>query len=141
MTLYLLPALAGMLAADPGRSCHAVSRLVGQDEVIWRVPVAPRPPLQRISWVEHKKGPKCVPTRAIRRAMLSGPGNVDFILANRTRIRAKFDRDCPALDYYGGLYLVPEDEMLCAKRDTINSRIGGSCEIKRFKLLMPKLRD
>ncbi len=141
LTLYLLPALAGMFAADPGRSGPAVSRLVGQDEVIWRVPVAPRPPQQRISWVERKKGPKCVPTRAIRRAMLSGPGNVDFILANRTRVRAKFDDDCPALDYYGGLYLVPDDELLCARRDTIRSRMGGSCEIRRFKLLMPKLRD
>ena len=73
--------------------------------------------------------------------MLSGPGNVDFILSNRTRIRAKFDDDCPALDYYGGLYLVPDDELLCARRDTIRSRMGGSCEIRRFKLLMPKLRD
>ena len=65
----------------------------------------------------------------------------DFILANRTRIRAKFDNDCPALDYYGGLYLVPDDELLCARRDTIRSRMGGSCEIRRFKLLLPKLRD
>ena len=98
LTLYLLPALAGMLAAGPALEGPGVSRLVSQDVVIWRVPVAPRPPQQRISWVELKKGPKCVPTRAIRRAMLSGPGNVDFILANRTRIRAKFDDDCPALD-------------------------------------------
>lgn len=141
LTLYLLPALAGMLAAEPGGNGGAVTRLVGQDEVIWRVPVAPRPMQQRISWIERKKGPKCISTRAIRRAMLSGPGTVDFILADRTRIRAKFDSDCPALDYYGGLYLEPEDALLCARRDTINSRMGGSCEIKRFKLLMPKLRD
>lgn len=141
LTLYLLPALAGMLAAETDPNAFGVTRLVGQNEVIWRVPVAPRPMQQRISWVERKKGPKCIPTRAIRRAMLSGPGRVDFILADRTRIRAKFDSDCPALDYYGGLYLEPENDLLCERRDTINSRMGGSCEIKRFRLLMPKLRD
>ena len=139
--LYLLPALAGMFAADPGRGDAGVSRLVGQDEVIWRVPVAPRPPQQRIAWIERKQGPKCVPTRAIRRAMLSGPGNVDFILANRTRIRAKFDDDCPALDFYAGLYLLPDDDLLCADRDSIHSRVGGSCEIMVFRVLQPVIRQ
>ena len=74
---------------------------------------------------------------AIRRAMLSGPEQVDFVLANRSRIRAKFDQDCPALDFYGGFYLQPEDDMLCARRDAIHSRMGGSCTIDSFKQLGP----
>jgi hypothetical protein len=81
-----------------------------------------------------------VPVAAIQRALLSGSEQVDFVLYNRTRIRAQFDEDCPALDFYGGFYLQLEDDRLCAKRDAIHSRIGTSCTIGRFKQLVPKLR-
>lgn len=137
--LPLLPLLFGVMAADPGDG-QAVTRLVVRNEVIWRIPVAPRPVQRGVEWVETK-GPKCVPTGAIRRAMLSGRGNVDFVLANRTRVRAKFDDDCPALDYYAGLYLLPDDDLLCAKRDSIHSRVGGSCRIDKFRVLQARLRD
>jgi hypothetical protein len=135
----LLPVLLGMFAAQPGAVQQSVTRLVVQDEVILRVRVQPRPLVQQIVWVESK-GPKCIPVRAIRRALLSGPEQVDFILANRARVRAQFDEDCPALDFYGDFYLQPEDARLCAGRDVVHSRIGGSCTIERFKLLVPKLR-
>ena len=105
-----------------------------------RVPVAPRPLMRQFEWVEHK-GPKCVPVGAIRMALLSGPSQVDFILANRERVRAQLDEDCPALDFYGGFYLQPGDDRLCVRRDAIHSRIGGSCAIERFRQLIPKLRQ
>lgn len=140
LLLSILPLALGLVAADPGRVGQSATRLVMRDEVVWRVPVSPRPVQQRIAWVE-RKGPKCVPTGAIRRAMLAGRGNVDFVLANRTRIRAKFDRDCPALDFYAGLYLLPDDDLLCAERDSIHSRMGGSCAIEAFRILQPRLRD
>jgi hypothetical protein len=135
----LLPLLLGLFGAQPGTVEQSVTRLIIQDEVILRVPVQPRPLLPQIEWVE-KKGPKCVPVAAIQRAMLSGPEQVDFVLVNRQRIRAQFDEDCPALDFYGGFYLQLEDDRLCAHRDAIHSRIGGSCTIERFKQLVPKLR-
>ena len=50
------------------------------------------------------------------------------------------DSDCPALDFYGGFYLQPDDERICAKRETIRSRVGGSCRIERFRLLVPQLQ-
>jgi hypothetical protein len=132
--------LFGMFAAQPGVMQQSVTRLVVQDEVILRVRVLPRPLVQQVVWVEQK-GPKCIPVGAIRRALLSGPEQVDFILANnRVRVRAQFDEDCPALDFYGDFYLQPEDARLCAGRDVVHSRIGGSCTIERFKLLAPKLR-
>ena len=140
LLLPLLPLALGVVAADPGRVAQGVTRLVIRDEVVWRVPVTPRPVQQRIAWIE-RKGPKCVPTGAIRRAMLAGRGNVDFVLANRNRIRAKFSDDCPALDFYAGLYLLPDDDLLCAGRDSIHSRVGGSCEIQAFRMLQPTLRD
>ena len=137
--LSLVPLLLGIFAAQPGAVERSVTRLVIQDEVILRVPVQPRPSCQQIEWVE-RKGPKCIPAAAIRRALLSGPEQVDFILANRARVRAKFDEDCPALDFYGGFYLQPQDDQLCARRDAIHSRMGGSCTIERFKQLVPRLR-
>ena len=72
-------------------------------------------------------------------ASLSGREEVDFLLNNRARIRAKLEDDCPALDFDAGFYLQPEDERLCARRDAIHSRIGRSCAIERFKLLVPKI--
>jgi hypothetical protein len=92
-----------------------------------------------VDWHE-KKGPKCLPTAMIRRALLSGSEDVDFVLADRARVRAKLDEDCPALDFYAGFYLQPQDDQLCAGRDAIHSRMGGSCTIEHFKLLVPKLR-
>ena len=137
--LSLVPVLLGMIAMQPG-TVEGVTRLVVQDEVILRIPVQPRPLLQQVEWIE-RKGPKCIPAAAIRRALLSGSEQVDFVLANRARIRAQFDEDCPALDFYGGFYLQPEDDRLCAGRDAVHSRIGGSCTIERFKQLVPRLRE
>ena len=134
-----LPLLLGMLAMQPGPVQTTVTRLVVQDEVILRVPVTPRPPLPRIKWVE-KKGMKCIPVGAIRGALQSGSDEVDFVLADRSRVRAHFDEDCLALDFYKGFYLQPEDDKLCVRRDAVHSRIGGSCRIERFKKLVPKFR-
>jgi hypothetical protein len=132
--------LIGIFAGQPGAVQQSVTRLVVQDEVILRVRVIPRPLVQPIVWVE-RKGPKCIPVGAIRRALLSGPEQVDLILASRARVRAQFDEDCPALDFYGDFYLQPQDGRLCAGRDAVHSRIGGSCTIERFKLLVPKVRS
>ena len=134
-----VPLLLGLFAAQPETVGQSVTRLIVQDEVILRIPVQPRPLIREFEWVE-KKGPKCVPVAAIQRALLSGPEQVDFILANHARIRAQFDENCPALDFYGGFYLQLEDDRLCARRDAIHSRIGSSCTIERFKQLIPKFR-
>jgi hypothetical protein len=134
-----LPLLFGLITAQPAAVGEAVTRMIIQDEVILRVPVQPRPLMPEVDWIE-KKGPRCVPIASIRRALLQGPEQVDFVLANHARIRAKLDEDCPALDFYGGFYLQPEDDRLCAGRDAVHSRMGGSCTIERFKQLVPKFR-
>lgn len=136
--LGVVPVAAMLAAVPPGGLATAVSRMALQGEVILRVPVQPRPPIPRFNWKEHK-GPSCIPVGAIRRALLSGPEQVDFILGNGSRVRAKFDKDCPALDFYGNFYLQSQDSQLCVERDAIHSRMGGSCPIKRFRLLEPKL--
>lgn len=138
MLLSLLPMLFGFAAFQAGPIQQGVSRLVVQDEVILRVPVIPRQQRPQIVWVE-RKGPNCIPVAGIRRALLLGPERVDFILANRTRFRAEFEEDCEGLDFYGNLYLQLPDQRLCAGRDEVHSRMGGSCRIARFKQLVPRL--
>jgi hypothetical protein len=138
--LNFVPILIGIFAAQPAMVGQSVTRLVIQDEVILRVPVQPRSVLPLIDWKE-RKGPKCIPSAAIRRALLSGSEQVDFVLAGGGRIRAELDEDCPALDFYNGFYLQPEDDRICAHRDAIHSRMGGSCTIDRFKQLVPKVRQ
>jgi len=136
--LNLLPLLVGLFAWQPGET--GVSRLVVQDEVILRIPVQPHPIAPQFDWKE-KKGPKCVPAGAIRRGMLSGPDQVDFILSGGGRVRAQLEEHCPALDFYGGFYLqYGRDQQICARRDPVMSRMGGSCAIERFKLLIPKFK-
>jgi hypothetical protein len=134
-----VPLLLGLFAVQPATIEQSVTRLIIQDEVILRVPVQPHPLFPDIEWIE-KKGPKCIPVAAIQRALLSGSEQVDFILANHARVRAQFDENCPALDFYGGFYLQPRDARLCAGRDAVHSRMGGSCTIERFKQLIPKFR-
>jgi hypothetical protein len=135
----VVPLLLGLFGAQPAVVGQTVTRLIIQEEVILRVPVQPRPLMPQIEWIE-KTGPKCIPAAAIQRALLSGSGQVDFIMANRSRVRAQLDEDCPALDFYAGFYLQPPDERLCSGRDAVHSRIGGSCSIERFKQLLPRFR-
>jgi hypothetical protein len=104
-----------------------------------RVPVSPRA-MPHVVWQESK-GPKCVPVRAIAGAYLNGVEGIDFLLRSRHRLRAKFDDDCDGLDFYGGVYMQPEDDRLCAGRDVIRSRMGATCEIRRFRTLVPELDE
>ena len=130
--LSLIPAMFA-LAGEPQHELF-VRRVVIQDEVIFRIPVRPRP-VKRFQW-EEKKGPKCVPADRIAGPVLSGPASIDFLLRDRTRIRAEMDSECPALDFYDGFYLQPDDERICAKRETIRNRVGASCRIQRFRTLV-----
>lgn len=124
---------AGTAAPD-----DRVSRLVVQDQLTIRVPV--RPPPGRFAW-EERDGPKCIVAGAIRGAFSSGNDHVDFVTVRGRRFRAELEDECPALDFYGGFYLNPEDHRICAGRDVIRSRIGGSCRIEKFHQLVPKPRD
>ena len=135
----ILTLLLALFATQPQIVGQTVTRLVIQDEIILRVPVQPRPFAPAIEWVE-RKGPKCIPVAPVRRAFMSGPQQIDFIFARGGRVRAELDEDCPALDFYGQFYLQLQDERLCAGRDAIHSRMGGSCTIERFRQLIPKVR-
>ena len=139
MLLPMLFSLATAQAEDEPRDPQpSVQRLVVERQWIVRVPVRPRPALYRIKWTEGANY-NCVRTSAIRGAFLSGPDQLDFLL-KRQRVRATLDGACGALDFYGGLYLKTGDERICARRDFVHSRMGGSCRIEGFRRLVPKLK-
>lgn len=133
----LLPMLLGIAGFGPGDQGTRVRSVYVEQHLVIRVPV--RAPRMRVQWTV-KKGPKCIRPGAIRAAFSSSHNHVDFVLAGRHRVRALLDEDCPALDFYEGFYLSPEDERICARRDVIRSRMGGSCRISRFVRLVPKPR-
>lgn len=135
--ISLLPVLFGYAALQP-QGEPRVRTMTVEQQVIMRVPVRPWRLPRQIEWIE-KKGPKCIPAAEIRGAMLSRQGDVDFLLSNRSRVRAKLDNDCPTLDFYGGFYLTPEEDRVCADRDSIRNRIGANCTIEKFRRLEPRL--
>lgn len=132
----LLLAAAAPAAAPPARPAQYGQTMVREQVIVRFRHTAPT----RIEWKEGK-GPKCIPARAIAGATLVGKSSVDLILRNRQRVRAKLESSCPALDYYYGFYIRPNaDGMVCEDRDNIRSRVGGACEIDRFRGLEPIVR-
>src|SRR5215218_1624044 len=115
----LIGLLSALLAGAeaPAAGGEGVRIMTVEQRMTIRVPVAPRPRL-KIRW-EEEKGPKCVPARAIVGAFLSSPDSIDFLLRSRQIVRARLDNDCDGLDFYGQLYVEPEDRRICARRDSI----------------------
>ena len=128
-------AALGAIGPDPE---PVVRRLIVRDEVIIHVPIRRRA-LPLVEWVE-REGPKCLPAEVIAGAAMAGPSTIDFVLHDRRRVRAELDSDCMGLDFYGGFYVEPEGNSICARRAEIRSRAGGSCRIERFRRLEPKLK-
>jgi hypothetical protein len=151
MSQALIPALI-LFALIPGASAEEsridqveVAQLVFHQRIIIRIPRLPftHPPVEAseaVRWVE-KKGPKCVALGEIAGATITAPNSLDLMVEDDNRIRAKLDKDCPSLDYYAGVYLkATPDGMLCADRDAVRTRSGGSCGIDEFKRLVAKKR-
>jgi hypothetical protein len=133
----LLALAAGAPAAAPPARPAQFGQTVVREQVIIRFRHTPP---TKVEWKEGK-GPKCVPARAIAAATLVGKSSVDLILRNRQRVRARLESSCPALDYYYGFYITPNpDGMVCEDRDSVRSRMGGACEIDRFRGLEPVVR-
>ena len=111
-----------------------------RQQIIIRGPTATRGGLaeDRTEWREGH-GPRCIPARNLRGAARLGQDSVDLIFRDNSRMRARLERRCPALDYYRGFYInETEDGMICADRDSIHSRAGGECGIDAFRSLRPR---
>ncbi len=141
----LVAALGGVSDDEPSPIAPMqFAQLTVRQQILVRIPVRVRQMTvkeSRVDW-EEKRGPKCVPARQIVAATALSQKSVDLIMRDRTRVRAKLERSCPALDYYYGFYLSPAaDGRICADRDSIRSRVGGECGIDRFRTLLASERD
>jgi hypothetical protein len=117
----------------------AQSTLTVHQQIIIRVPAPIRPAApgagSLIRWEEHH-GPRCIAWARIAGAGLLGQNSVDLVFRDATRVRARLERRCPALDYYSGFYLpATADGLICADRDSVRSRTGGECRIDTFRTL------
>jgi hypothetical protein len=142
----LLAVLGGAGDAPPSAIAPIqFAQLSVRRQITVRVPlrVIPAPRQEApVQWKENRRGPKCVPARSILAATALKQRSVDLILRDRSRVRAKFDRDCPALDYYFGFYVTPgPDAQICADRDAVRSRVGGVCPIDAFRRLRAVPKD
>jgi hypothetical protein len=96
---------------------------------------APAPP--PITWVEKRAG-RCLPLGDIAAATITRTDSVDLVMSGGKRVRARLGSDCPALNFYSGVYLKPaSDGKICADRDWVRSRSGGQCQIESFHALVP----
>lgn len=139
--------LLAMLSDAPAEASPAdpiqFAQVMIREQILIRVPARPVPgrPQAMVEWKEDK-GPKCVAMNSIAGAGLVGQNSVDLILRDRSRIRAKLEKSCPALDYYYGFYIRPSgDGQICSDRDAIRSRMGGQCEIEKFRSLSAKAKN
>jgi hypothetical protein len=142
---FLMIALAGSPEdASPAQPIQ-LAQVTIREQILIRVPMrlrqVPERPQQVIEWKESR-GPKCLPMQSIAGATLIGQNSVDLVLKDRSRVRARLEKSCPALDYYYGFYIRPNaDGQICADRDIIRSRVGGQCEIEKFRALTAERPD
>lgn len=140
-SILLVAALLGGSVAEAQSGGTRRMTIVREQRVI-RIPLQPMTavPLPRptAEWKESR-GPKCISRADIAGASLSRMNSIDFILRDRTRLRAKLENSCPAIDYYAGFYLNPtSDGKICEDRDAVHARSGGECQIDRFRKLAPR---
>jgi hypothetical protein len=132
----LFAAVSGSAPAPADAQGYRLAQLTFQQRVVVRVHRAT--PTQPVVWTE-KKGPKCVPLAGLAGALIVQPDAVDLVLAGGDRVRARLDKDCPALNFYSGFYIKPtKDGKVCADRDAVHSRSGRLCEIEGFRKLVAK---
>lgn len=121
------------------RAVQGGSFVIRQQQIIIRVPAGIRrvtPAGQSLIRWQEGRGPRCVAAGRIIGASRMGQESVDLIFRDNSRIRARLERRCPALDFYRGFYVnATEDGRICAERDSIRSRSGGACEIDQFRTL------
>ena len=142
--LLLLVAPEPVERDAPERPLVQSERFSFHQRIIIRVPRMPiaatpdaaalRTPLR---W-EEKTARKCVALDSLVGASVPTSQSVDLVARDGTRLRARFADGCKALDFYSGFYMRPTgDGQVCAKRDAIRARSGGTCQIKEFRELVP----
>lgn len=139
----LLIALAPVAASDDVRPDRVeLAQLTIRQRIVIRIPrvfgggtPVPRSEPRPLRWIE-RKGPKCVPASTLVGVVIENTDKVDMVMIDGTRMRARFNDKCAALDFYSGVYVKQSlDGLLCADRDSFRARSGSVCEIDGFRRL------
>lgn len=90
--------------------------------------------LQEGQWKQGKASSRaCIDASHIGGAIVVSQNVVDLMMRGGKRWRFMLDRECPQMSFYGGFYVQPgADGELCAGKDRIMLREGGSCRITRI---------
>ncbi|MCM8730585.1 hypothetical protein ACFO8O_06330 [Hephaestia sp. GCM10023244] len=151
MSSFVLPAALMLALVAPGAAAPLGppagiwQQLTIRQRIVVRVPRMPVPAEARmpaadirpIRW-EEKNGPKCIAVETLAAATITESDSVDLVVRGGSRLRAKLGDNCPALDFYSGVYLKrTSDGKLCVRRDSIRSRSGDACPIVALKRLVP----
>ena len=73
---------------------------------------------------------RCVGIDHVAGAVVFGDRAVEMTMTNHSRWRMNFDAACPALSFYQGFYYRRAVAgRLCAGRDAVIARSGGTCPI------------
>lgn len=99
-----------------------------------KVPIRVLSAAEARQWVEARRGSRsCLNSGDIVEAEYITRQQIDFIMEDGQRYRVTFDRPCPELNYYRGLYCqFGQTEQICAGRSQIMTRSGNSCQIDRI---------
>lgn len=96
------------------------------------VPMRPAQPRVAEQWQAGKASTRaCIDISNIAGAAMLDPGTVDIVMKGGIRWRLLLDQQCHQLSYYGGIYYHPgKAGQICAGKDRILSRAGGSCRVR-----------
>ncbi len=81
---------------------------------------------------------RCVGVDHVAGAVVLGDRAVEMTMIDHSRWRMSFDAACPALSFYQGFYYRRAVAgRLCAGRDAVISRAGGTCAISSIVRVRP----
>jgi hypothetical protein len=81
---------------------------------------------------------RCVGVDHVAGAVVLGDRAVEMTMTDHSRWRMNFDAACPALSFYQGFYYRRAVAgRLCAGRDAVISRAGGTCAIASIVRVRP----
>lgn len=96
------------------------------------------PDLAKPKWKERKMG-QCLPVAGIAGVQPAPSNRLMLFLRDGRLVNAQVGKGCKAQDFYLGFYVARSpDGMICAGRDTLQSRNGANCELGKLRQMVPK---
>ncbi|WP_336986218.1 hypothetical protein [Altererythrobacter aquiaggeris] len=87
---------------------------------------------------EARKTGDCLDLDRIGAVQVDRENRLLLFMRDKQIIRANLNKKCNARDFYSGFYVDREaDGKLCISRDRLKSRVGTSCEVRKFRTLVP----